>query len=99
MSYLKQKTVHIESLGEDLLIRELPSAAQLQMIEHKDSPFEGIFIACKFGVVDWAEKSLDEIKEMISMRQANEVSSAVFDISGVDVKKSDSAPNEDSSSD
>jgi hypothetical protein len=97
MSYLKEKSVHFDALGSSLVVRELPSIAQLEIIDAQDKPFEGVFIACKWGVKDWADLSLDEIKQMISMRQASEISTAVFELSGVDEKNSASDPSADSS--
>jgi hypothetical protein len=98
MSYLREKQVFIDSLGESLVVRELPSIGQLEILEHQEKPFEGVFIACKYGVKAWSDLSLDEIKSMISMRQASEISSVVFELSGVDEKNSESGPSADSSS-
>lgn len=98
MSYLKEEKVKIESLNETLTLRELNAAGQIALMEAKDTNFEGMFIACKHGVMEWAEKSVDEIKGMLTLRQAGEVSTAVFELSGVEVKNSESDPGDDSSS-
>jgi hypothetical protein len=99
MSYLNEKAVEIESLGETVEIRELPATAQLQIMESQDVPFEGMFIACKYGVKAWVDKPLDEIKDMLSLRQVGEISSAVLELSGFDEKNFESDPSEDSSLD
>jgi len=98
MSYLKQEEVRISSLGDFLTIRQLPARAQIEMIEAQDKPFEGLFIACKHGVVAWHERSLDDIKDSITLEQASEISAAVFALSGVESKNSESDPSEGSSS-
>ena len=82
MGYLKEKTVRVESLGDSMLIRELPAVAQIQIMEASEKPFEGIFIACSYGVVDWLGKTVDEIKSMVSLTQASDIASQVFELSG-----------------
>lgn len=94
MSYLKSKRVTFD-FGE-IEITELPAAAQIEMIEAKDKPFEGLFIACKYGA--WPDKSVDELKRTLTLKIANDVAAAVFDLSGADTKNSVTGTGEDSSS-
>lgn len=100
MSYLKEEAVHIDSIGETLNLRELAAVAQIAIHEVVDVPFEGMFVACKHGVKEWANMSIDELKDMISLRQAGEISAHIFRLSGLDEEKnSESGPSEGSSSD
>lgn len=87
MQYLKEKTVRVESIADSILIRELSALAQIQIIEAQETPFEGLFIACKFGVVDWSEKSVDEIKGLVTLSQASEIAGLVFELSGLETEK------------
>ena len=83
MSYLKSKVVTIDGVGE-IEIRELPAIAQIEMMEAKETPFEGLFVACRHGA--FPDKSVDEIKRMLTMKMANDIAAAVFELSGVDIK-------------
>ena len=84
MSYLKEKMVRVEALGASLLLRELSALAQIEIMGAAESPFEGVFIACKHGVVDWADKSIDDLKGMMTLQQASEVAGVIFEMSGTD---------------
>ncbi len=95
MSYLKSKAVTIEGVGE-ITVSELPAVAQIEMMEAKDKPFEGFFIACRYGA--WPDKTIDELKRMLTLKIANDVATAVLQLSGVDAKNSETDPGESSSS-
>jgi hypothetical protein len=82
---LKQKTVQVESLGEGLLLRQLSAKGQISIIE-AENQYDGVLIACKYGVVDWADKSVDEIAEMITLEQAGEISTHIFALSEITEK-------------
>ena len=84
MSYLKEKMVRVEALGASLLLRELSALAQIEIMGAAEAPFEGVFIACKHGVVDWADKSIDDLKGMMTLQQASEVAGVIFEMSGTD---------------
>lgn len=100
MSYLKEQRVFVESIGETLTIKQLPAIAQIQIMESQESgAYDGLFVACKYGVVEWSEKTIDELKGILPMSLAVEVSGHVFALSGDDSKKSEGVPPGDSSSD
>ena len=85
MTYLRERQVVIESLGESITIRELSARAQVKIIEAQEQQgYAGMFIACRYGVPAWSEKSEDEIAEMITLAQAGEIAAAVFGLSGVE---------------
>lgn len=79
---LKTSTAHIDALGESIAVRELTARAQIEIIEAADRPFEGLFIACRYGVPAWSDKTVDQLKDELTLAQANEVAAAVFGLSG-----------------
>jgi hypothetical protein len=83
---LKQKTIQVESLGEGLLLRQLSAKGQIAVIE-ANGQYDGVLIACKHGVVDWADMSVEEISETITLEQAGEIASHIFDLSELKEKK------------
>ena len=80
---LKTKAVRVESLGEDILVRELSARAQIEIIEAAEKSFEGVFIAVHYGVPDWADRSIDDLKDQLTLSQATEIAGHVFTLSGV----------------
>lgn len=94
MSYLKSKRASF-AFGE-IEITELSALAQIEMMEAKDKPFEGLFIACRHGA--WPDKTVDELKRTLTLRIANEVAEAIFELSGVEAKNSETGTGAGSSS-
>lgn len=94
MTFLKSKEVTFD-FGQ-LTLHQLPAIAQIEMIEAKEKPFEGLFIACRYGV--WPDKTTDELKRELTLQMANDIATAVFELSGVESKNSETDTGEDSSS-
>jgi hypothetical protein len=93
MANLREKDIQIESLGCSLRIRELTARAHIEMIQ-STGEFDSMFIAMKHGVPAWADKSIDDLKDELSMRQAMEVSRPILELSGVPIgKNSESDPD------
>jgi hypothetical protein len=85
MSFLKTSTLQ---LGDETLeLTELAALGQLAVMEAQEaqgiSQYDGIFNACRYGVVGWSAKSLDEVKATVTLAQANTIATAVFALSGV----------------
>lgn len=101
-SFLKTKTVRIEALDRELGIVELCAKAQIEIMEaiRDEQAISTHFIACKYGVPEWAEESIESISTSLPLQAAREIAEAVYELSGIDdAKNSESAPSEDSSSD
>lgn len=97
MSYLKTKAVKIEGMaGESLTLSELPAIAQIEIMvaqgktEEEGLSYNALFIACRYGVVGWADSySIDQIKQIITLKQANAIAAEVMKLSGI----GDDGPN------
>ena len=101
-SYLPTKKIRIESLGQELELRGLSTAEHIEISDTKDGDekFRGSLLTCKFGVVEWADESIEDIAKNVSIAAVNEIARHVYTLSGVDMaKNSDSATDDDSSSD
>ena len=89
--YLKRGTAIIESMGNvQLEIRQLSAKAQtecLKAYEKDETKLMAGAIAVKYGVVEWNDKTPEEILEMINFDQIREINEAV-DALDPDVKKS-----------
>ena len=78
---LKTETVRIESLDEDIELREL-SAKAFSDSQEEDRGVMRAVISCKYGVVAWSDRSVDEIAESEPMRVITEIAYAVAKLSG-----------------
>lgn len=101
-SFLKTKKLRIEALDKELTIVELCAKAQIEIMEaiRDEKAIDTHFIACKYGVPEWAQESIEDISTSLPLKAAREISDAIYELSGVDdAKNSESVPSEDSSSD
>lgn len=100
MDYLKSQSVVIQSLGEKALtIRELSAKAQVEFMEtfHDEKRrYLAGSVTCKYGVPEWSELTPEAISEMLSLRQIDEITKAVQELSGIGSKNSESTLNDDS---
>ena len=101
MNYLKRKVVRIESLNDEIEIRQLSAKAQAEIIvAYRDEAhrYRAGFIAAKYGVPAWSDMSIDEISDALTMIQLNEINDAISELSGIDEKNSVSTQSDSSSS-
>lgn len=100
MDFLKSKTVVIKSIGDKALtIKELSLKAQAEfsdVVNDDKRRYLAGAVTCKYGVVEWADKSVDELAEMLSMVQIGEISAAIHELGGI-VKNSESDLTDSSS--
>lgn len=95
------KTGSVTVRGREFQIRELCTQAQIEMVEasRSDDGLKAVVIACKHGVLDWAEKTVEEIASSVPLSILQQIAESIYDLSGVESKNSESDPSEDSSSD
>lgn len=98
--YLKRASVAIASIGATLELRQLSAKAHAETVRAYDTDKTGFLagaVAVKYGVPEWAEKTPDEILDMLTSEQIGEITEAIAALSGVDAKKS-ATPSAGSSS-
>ena len=82
---LRKKTIVVDD--EELVIQEMSVAGHMEMgecdTETTVGKWKASLIICKYGVVDWAELSTDEIAVKISPRTIEEVTPQVMELSGM----------------
>jgi hypothetical protein len=101
-SELKTEKVEIRSLGRKLQICELSAKAQIEIMEaiHMEQGLKSHFIACKYGVPEWNDETVDDLSINLPLRACTEIAEAIYKLSGIDAaKNSESVPSEDSSTD
>lgn len=84
---LKEGTVQVDSLNGSIKIRELSARAQIEIIEAQDKPFEGVFIALRYGVPEWSGRQIDDLKDTLTLTQATELAGHIFALSGTPPEK------------
>lgn len=100
-SYLKTKTVRVDSLKRDFEIRELSARAQIELIElHREGRTEdSAALVCRYGVVGWDVHSIEEIESNLPAAALMELARSIYELSGVDLEKNfDGVLSADSSS-
>lgn len=83
-SYLKKKTVRIESMGEDLEIRMLPAGVHSQFAE-LGATVEGMSLICQAGVVGWEAETPQQVQESLTVKMLDELAEQIFLHSGVEL--------------
>ena len=88
-SLLKHRTIESKTLNKDVELVELCYAAQMQIMEaHSNGkPSEVGPIMIKYGVVEFAESTVDEIATMLPLPVVVELSEAVAEHSALDEDK------------
>lgn len=94
-SYLKKKTVRIESMGEDLEIRMLPAGVQPKFAELGGSTVEGLALICQAGVVEWADETPESVQENLSVQMLGELAEQIFLHSGIEMDENTTADDSD----
>ncbi len=100
-SYLKTARVRVKHLDKEFEIRELSTRSWIELMElHRNGGSAHVAAAvCKHGVVGWEGETVEDIEKSVPAKAMEEIASAVYALSGVDLEKnSESAPKEGSSS-
>lgn len=100
-SYLKQESVRIESIGQTLTIQQVSAAGNAEasvLYADGKTPHLAGAVICKYGVVEWANESIEDIANSLSTVQLDEITQAIYKLSSIDAKNSASTLPENSSS-
>lgn len=90
------KTATIKVGEHDVAIRELSvkASAELAALQRSDDDEDKAQIpalVCKYGVVEWADATVDEIEEGVGVLDLNLLVTEIYKLSGIEMVETDEA--------